>query len=79
MLDTTGKQMEQLLRSRLQAAIAAVRDLLETVRIARDQSTIDAMWEVVVRFKEQKTHFTKWVILILSATFYVKNAFNLAS
>lgn len=79
MLDTAGKGLEKLIRSRLQTAIAAAGDLSPRQYGFRSgRSTVDAIQEVVeaVQRAEDHNHHSRRVVLLV--TLDVKNAFNSA-
>lgn len=80
MLDTAGKVLEKLIRSRLTAAIKAAGDFSpKQYGFRMGLSTVDAIQEVVgaVKKAEQYNHFSKRIVLLV--TLDVKNAFNSAS
>lgn len=79
MLDTAGKVLEKMLRSRLTEAIVSAGDLSPQQHGFRPgHSTIDAIQEVVeaVRRAEDHSHWSRRVVLLV--TLDVKNAFNSA-
>lgn len=79
MLDTAGKVLEKLIKSRLKTAIQAAGDLSPKQYGFRvGMSTIDAILEVseAVRRAEDHNHFSRRITLLV--TLDVKNAFNSA-
>lgn len=77
MLDTTGKLLERLLKPRLNAAVQAAGGLSERQHgFRKGKSTIGAIQDVVVTFKEAQrgNHFSRQIVLLV--TLDVKNAFN---
>jgi len=79
MLDTAGKVLEKMLRTRLAQAIVSAGDLSPQQHGFRSgHSTIDAIQEVVeaVRRAKDYSHWTRRVVLLV--TLDVRNAFNSA-
>lgn len=79
MLDTAGKVLEKLLKTRLQRAIVAAGDLSpKQYGFRAGRSTVDAIQEVIeaVRRANDHNHHSRRVVLFV--TLDVKNAFNSA-
>lgn len=79
MLDTAGKLLEKLLKTRLEAAIRVAGGLADTqFGFRRGKSTIDAIQTVTEAVKESEAgnHHSRKIVMLV--TLDVKNAFNSA-
>lgn len=79
MLNTAGKLLEVLLRTRLRAAISAAGDLSPMqYGFRKGRSTVNAISQVVnaVQLAENRNHHSRRIVLLV--TLDVKNAFNTA-
>ena len=77
MLDTAGKVLEKLIRSRLAEAIRAAGDLSpRQFGFRAGRSTIDAVMQVVDAVRRAEAHSRRTRRVVLLVTLDVRNAFN---